>query len=530
MVNDQFPNLNNGEQPGTVVDKTGEVFPSPGSADSGVGGAIGQGSQQPPGNIAGKPERRSRLWVKLLVAIIGISAVLGVTVFARSFLQQRAIANLEKNGSAEYKQYAGSIQEINKQWSGIEAEMKTRGASSEDIELTKKDFIEFLASTILLKIKFESSLSDIEKEAISKKLLQLALENGITLSQEDKKCKYTEQELPLQDFFVGATLKFKKPMVYIDWKEEKAKYCSPSFAATRYYSLESVSQWGSTIFDKEGRGIKEYKIDPSVTFTVVGRIKLHSRSLFSEGDRDQYILKDSNGEVTVVPFFYIFDQYYKDDTVDDGEAGAELYKNGQYIGYVVSDISSGGIWIHGASIPQEVIDANTPKRPTTFETPISKRDEFIRRVMFALEEGKIVNYTSKELIDNDLGKDIYTYQNGEVIHNYGGRVYMKKEGNMFSLIFEKIPRGQECYYFYWMNDPNIWGLKETHIDGVLETYSLAGSKNWNSIHEEFKQRVCYSDEDSMTIEFKGDVNEIKQKAVYRKKSEMPRYTPNPSAP
>src|SRR3989344_6180877 len=117
MVNDQFPNLNNGEQPGTVVDKTGEVFPSPGSADSGVGGAIGQGSQQPPGNIAGKPERRSRLWVKLLVAIIGISAVLGVTVFARSFLQQRAIANLEKNGSAEYQQYAGSIQEINKQWS-----------------------------------------------------------------------------------------------------------------------------------------------------------------------------------------------------------------------------------------------------------------------------------------------------------------------------------------------------------------------------------------------------------------------------
>ena len=147
--------------------------------------------------------------------------------------------------------------------------------------------------------------------------------------------------------------------------------------------------------------------------------------------------------------------------------------------------------------------------------------------MFALEEGKIVNYTNEELIDNDLGKDIYTYQNGEVIHNYGGRVYMKKNGNMFSLIFERIPKGQECYYFYWTNDPNIWGFEETYIDSVLETYNLAGSKSWNQIYEEFKQRVCYKDKDSMTIEFRGDLNKIIKEAGYRKKSEMPKYTPSP---
>ena len=523
MLNDQLLNyIKQARQSGMADDKINEALLQSGWIESDINEALGQGLEDTVGN----PRRRSKLWLKIILIVVGVFVVLAGVVAVRYYMEQRAIANLEKTGSAEYKQYIESIDKISEQLVALEAEMKAKGSSAEDIESAKRDYINFIGSTLLLKIQFEStSLTDLEKKAILQRLQKLGIENKSTLTG-DFGCDYTEQELPLQDFFVGATLKFKKPMVYIDWKEEQAKYCSPSFTLAKYYSLESVSQWDSTIFDKEGRGIKDYKIDPSVTFTVEGRISLHDRGLFSEGDRDHYILKDSNGVISVVPFFYIFDQYYENDTIDDGEAGAELYKNGQYIGYVVSDIRSGSVWIHGASIPQDVIDANTPKRPTTFETPIAKRDEFIRRVMFALEEGKIVSYTSKELIDNDLGRDIYTYQNGEVIHNYGGRTYMKKDGNIFSLVFEKIPRGQECYYFYWMNDPEIWGFKETYIDGVLETYNLAGSKNWNPIYEEFKQRVCYKDKDSMTIEFRGDVNEIKQKAVYRKKSEMPRYTPN----
>lgn len=524
MPNDQLLSyIKQARQSGVTDNKIKETLLQSGWVESDINEALGQVLE----DTAGKPNRRPKLWLKIILVIVGIFIVLGGVVGARYYMEQRAIANLEKTGSAEYKQYIELINKISEQLVALEAEMKAKGSSVEDIEVAKRDYINFIGSTLLLKIQLgDSSLTDLEKKAVLQRLQKLGIENKPTLTG-DFGCDYTEKELPLQDFFVGTTLKFKKPMVYIDWKEEKEKYCSPSFTATTYHSLESVSQWDSTIFDKKGRGIKEYKIDPSVTFTIEGRISLHDRRSFSEGDTDYYILKDSNGVISVVPFFYIFDQYYESDTIDDGEAGAELYKNSQYIGYIVSDISSGGVWVHGTSIPQNVIDENIPKRPTTFETPIAKRDEFIRRVMFALEEGKIVNYTSKELIDNDLGKDIYTYQNGEVIHNYSGRVYMKKDGNMFSLIFEKIPKGQECYYFYWMNDPYIWGFKETYIDGVLETYNLAGSKNWNPIYEELKQRVCYDDKDSMTIEFRGDVNEIKQKAVYRKKSEMPRYTPNP---
>jgi hypothetical protein len=528
MKNDQLLNyINQARQSGTADNKIKETLLQSGWIESYIDEALKPELRQMSENATSKPKRKIQLWLKIILIIFGMFIVLSGVFAAKYYVQQKAIANLEKTGSVEYKKYIESIDKISEQLVTLEAEMKAKGSSTEDIEVAKRDFINFIGSTLLLKIQFEStSLTNLEKKAVLQRLQKLGIENKSTLA-EDFGCDYTEQELPLQDFFVGATLKFKKPMVYIDWKEEKTKYCSPSFSATRYYSLESVSQWDSTIFDKKSRGIREYKVDPSITFTVEGRIKLHSRRLFGERDLDHYILRDSNGEVIVVPFFNIFDQYYEDDTIDDGEAGAELYKNGQYIGYVVSDISSGGVWIHGALIPQDVIDANTPKRPTTFETPIAKRDEFIRRIMFALEEGKIDNYTSKELIDNDLGRDIYTYRNGEIIHNYGGQVYMKKDGNTLSLIFEKIPKGQECYYFYWMNDPEIWGFKETYIDGVLETYNLAGSKNWNPIFEEFKQRVCFNDKDSMTIEFRGDVNEIKQKAVYRKRSEMPKYIPNP---
>lgn len=480
-------------------------------------------SQIPPLEPTVVVEHKSRLLLRVSVFIGLILIVLIATGTFLYFKETRDIAKLEITGSAEYKQYIESIDKFNEEWGKTKTQMEAEGSSAEDIALAQRDFFEFVGSTILLKIQLgDTNLTDDEKKGV---ILKLAgwVKNNPSIVDVDSICEYTEKELPLQDFFVGATLKFKKPMVYLDWKEEQEKYCSPSFAAAKYYSLESASQWDSTIFDKEGRGIKDYKIDPSVTFTVEGRIKLHSRSLFSEGDNDHYILRDSNGVISVVPFFYIFDQDYKGDTAGDGEIGSELYKDGKLVGHIVSDISSRGVWIQGGQVPQEVIDANTPKRPTTFETPLAKRDEFIRRVMFALEEGKIVNYTSKELIDNDLAKDLYTYKNGEVIHNYGGKVYMKKVGNMFSLVFEKIPKGEDCYYFYWMNDPNIWGFEETYIDGVLETYNLAGSKNWNPIYEAFKQKVCYSGKESMTIEFRGDVNEIKKEAGYRKKSEMPKY-------
>ena len=357
------------------------------------------------------------------------------------------------------------------------------------------------------------------------------VEHGIknkSILTRDTGCEYIEKKLPLQDFFVGATLKFKKLMVYIDWKGEQARYCSPSFAVAKYYSLKSVDDWSHVIFDKKGRGIKEYQIDPSVTFTVMGRFQLLRQSFISNRKSDYYILKDSNGLVSVVPFNSVFDMDFQDEGVAarNQSIGSELYKDEKLIGHVVSDSTSGGVWIKGTPVPQIVIDANTRKKPTSFPNTVTKKTEFLERVILAIDDGKIVNFTNKELVENDIGKDVYTNQNHELTNNFGGKISLKKNGDTVSVVFEKIPAGKDCYEFYYMNSPKIYGFEESFIDGVLERYDLNGSNVWNSAsHESFKQKVCYSGKETVTIEFRGKLNKIKEQASFFKKLNTPRYTP-----
>jgi hypothetical protein len=477
--------------------------------------------------IVTPPPEPKENWFLKHVGLLSIVSILLLVVVAGSVywwkeirqadqLQQQAatdeFADLEVNGSAEYKSYVESINKIGDQWGATEAQMKTQGSSTEDIELAKRDFFEFFATTLLLKIKFEeTALTDREKLAIGSKLQDLAKDINIDLSV-DPGCEYTEQKLPAQDFFVGATLKFKKPMVYIEWPEEQKKYCSPIMSSTRYWIQSTESSGSFAHYDE----VKTHPIDPSTTFTVEGRVKLHNRGLFGGEDRDHYILKDSKGEITVPAFFYVFDQDYKGQTADDGEIGSELYKDGKLIGHIVSDIKSGGVWIQGTQVPQEVIDANTPKKATSWPTTTAKRTEFMERIMFAVDEGKLVNYTSKELIDYDLGKDLYTYNNGEVIHDLGGRVYVKKNNDLVSVVFENIPKGEQCYEFYYINDPELFGFGESFINGVLEN----SGGTTQSINE-FKQKVCYPATGMVTIEFRGSISSIKADA----KSWRAQYTP-----
>lgn len=455
------------------------------------------------------PKHKSKMWLKIVLIIIGILIAISGTIVTKGYMQKRAIANLEKTGSPEYKQYLASVDKIEEQWLSIEAEMKAKGSNTQEMALAKRDYINFIGSTLFLKIKSESSLSDIEKKAIFKKLLHLAIKSESALTK-DSGCEYTEQELALQDFFVGATIKFKKPMIYVDWKEEKKKECSPILSSAKYF-LFSREAWGNIVFDKTG--IVEHPIDPSTTFTVEKRILVKRGGLFSK-EMQHYVLRDNNGVISVPPF-YIFDSDFDGKM---GESGSELYQGNRHIGHIVSDIRSGGVWIQGTKVPKEIVEANTPKRPTSFESVTAKRGEFIERVMFAVDEGKLVDYSNQELIANDLAKDVYTYKEGEVIHNFGGKVYVKKNGDYVSIIFENIPSGEECYEFYFINDPAINGFKESYIDGVLEKNNASSSEI-----EEFKQKVCYSGKKTVTIEFRGNINDIKEQAAFFRRINTPKY-------
>jgi len=303
-------------------------------------------------------------------------------------------------------------------------------------------------------------------------------------------------------------------MLYLDWDNPNEKGCSP-IRAQADYLLVSVESWSSTIFDKSD--IEEITIDPSTTFTVEGKILVKKGGLFSD-EREHYILRDSNGVVSV-PSFLVFDSDFLED-----ESGSHLYKDNEYVGHVVQDVSTGVVWIEGNEVPPEVIEANNPKRPTTFETTLAKRGEFVRRIMFAVDEGKLTDYTNAELIDMDIADGLYEYTNGEIIHNFGDRVSVSKNGSSISILYEGIP-SEECYRFYYINDPGIQGFEETFVGGVLEYYEGGtGSGNLNQLVEEYKQRVCYSDDnDTVNIEFRGNVADIKKQADFYRRIETPRY-------
>jgi len=462
-----------------------------------------------------KPKKR--LWLRIVLGIVVVAALLVGYGAVRYFIQERAIKKLEDSGSAEYKAYAKSIDEINNQWLTMENQMKISGSNQEDILLAKKDFINYIGTTILLKISMESSLTEIEKVAVTRKLLNLiGSDKELLASVKNKSCEYTEEDLILQDFFASSTLKFKKPMIYIEGGDTEK--CSPKMSMAKY-ELWAKESWDSIIFDKSK--IVEHSIATSTTFTVLGRIKVKRGGLFAD-ETEHYVLRDSNGVVSV-PSFSVFDSDFEGEI---GESGSELYQGNKYIGHLVSDVTSGGIWIQGTEVPKEVVEANTPKiqtsfpsDDTTFLDSISKRSEFMKRIMFAIDEGKMISYTSKEVINNDIGKDLYTYKNGEVISDFGGKVSIKKNESNVSVIFENVPKGEDCYQFYYINDPDIYGFKISKIDGVIETYPETSSTAINN----FKNKVCFSGKETSTIEFMGNISDIKKQAGFIRAMEKPRY-------
>ena len=285
-----------------------------------------------------KINRFLNFWVKFFLIVFGLFVVVLGSFAVKYNLQQKAIAGLEKNGSAEYKEYVESVSNIKNEWSLKEDELKAENTSQKDIELVRKDYIELESRALLLKVRLDSSLSDIEKQGILKKMVELGFQNKKTFTSEIS-CLYTEEKLPLQDFFIGTTLKFNEPIIYVDWKQEQERHCSASFDVAKYYIMLPVTRWSEFSFDKESAGIKEYKIDPAVTFTVEGRFVLHKKDLFYT-DSDYYILKASDGIISVVPSF-VFENL----SVNDNKTGPEIFKDGKSIGYIAWDAFSESVWL-----------------------------------------------------------------------------------------------------------------------------------------------------------------------------------------
>ncbi len=426
----------------------------------------------------------------LLGAIVAVLlfALAGGVFFVK---QQKNSSGLMENGSPEYMENKKGIDALNEEWSKLEAELRADGKSDEEIKLYKSDYFEFIATALLLDIKLNTALTDSEKDNLLGHVEEIVDADVIT--KPDRGCKYSEEILPVEDFFEGAVIKFSNPMLYITDPDDQEK-CSP-IMKQKDYELYSADSWNSIIFDKSE--IKELPIDEGTTFTVEGKILLELGGLFDD-ETVRYVLRDSKGNLSV-PSFFIFDMARSDD-----KSSSYLYKDDEQVGHLVQDIRGSVVWLEENGVPEEVVESYDLQRPSSFESPLLKRGEFLRRLMFAVQEDKLINYSQKELIDAGLTENIYEIQGSKIVNDYGGAVEVTNDGTHVAVAFSGVPRGDDCYKFYFMNDPDIYGFNETYIDGTLKEYIERSSQGTSA----FKEKVCFTEKDVHEITFKGSVSEI----------------------
>lgn len=398
--------------------------------------------------------------------------------------------------SEEYDQHLESLNALHDNWAKLETKLRADGKPEEEIARSKSEFYEYMLTIWLTTLGHQSTLSAAERVLLLREIAAVMPKDYV--EKADRGCAYTEESLPLQDFFEGVVLKFSNPMVYISDPDDDHVNCSPMLKQADY-DLWSVESWDNIIFDKSR--ITEVPIDPSTTFTVEAKVFVKKGGIFGS-ERERYILRDSNGLVSVPPV-RVFDSALLGE-----DSGSYLYENDVRVGHVVQD---GVVWLEEDGVPAEVIEAHEPRQlRINFEDADSiwKRYEFLRRLMVAVEAEQLQEYTQSEVIELGLAKYIYEVQQGVIVNDYGGSVDILIEGSHVSVTFGGIPRGEDCFRFYYVNDPRVFGFSETYIDGVLEEYSESSTQSINA----FKEKVCFSDKGLSEITFRGSLSKIQSSA------------------
>jgi len=140
-----------------------------------------------------------------------------------------------------------------------------------------------------------------------------------------------------------------------------------------------------------------------------------------------------------------------------------------------------------------------------------KKTVFIKRIAIAIGKNQLKVFSNQELIDLGLVSGIYSSDRGRITHSYGGDLSILRDNdNTVHLIYKNIPAGDACFKFYYLNDPAMFGFDTTKIDGVVEQYS----KTSTFAIDAFKNKVCNSGKDFVTIEFIGSLEKIAQTSKY----------------
>jgi hypothetical protein len=132
------------------------------------------------------------------------------------------------------------------------------------------------------------------------------------------------------------------------------------------------------------------------------------------------------------------------------------------------------------------------------------KSNFIGRIGVAIGKNQLTQYTDKELIDLGITSGIYKNNGDQILDDYGGDIRIEKTGQNVDLVFEGIPAKEDCFNFYFMNSPDTSGFTVTKVDGITEPTRYSS----NSAIDSYKNEVCYSGKDTVSVEFIGSIQDI----------------------
>lgn len=126
---------------------------------------------------------------------------------------------------------------------------------------------------------------------------------------------------------------------------------------------------------------------------------------------------------------------------------------------------------------------------------VRKRMLLAENITLYYGRSSIKNINNKVVIDQRLIKDLYVANKKALTHGFNGAIKVISDINGISLVYEDIPAGETCFWFYFMDSPKAYGFDDTFINDIL----VQSRVNYKSIKN--GKELCFSSENKVTIRY-----------------------------
>ncbi len=126
---------------------------------------------------------------------------------------------------------------------------------------------------------------------------------------------------------------------------------------------------------------------------------------------------------------------------------------------------------------------------------VRKRMLLAKNITSYYGRSSIKNINNKVVMEQRLIKELYVANKNTLTHGFNGAIKVISDINGISLIYEDIPVGETCYWFYFMDSPAAYGFDDTFVNNVL----VKSRVNYKSIKN--GKELCFSSENKVTIRY-----------------------------